>query len=81
VANILELRLAVTKWLKIAGFVDAGSVWASTSQVSGRDLRWTAGPGIRIRTPVGLLSADMGIRLNGPTAGKTGFSISVGEPF
>jgi outer membrane protein assembly factor BamA len=81
VLNVLELRFAIVKWLKIAGFADAGFVWASKSLFSLHDLRWTAGPGIRIRTPVGLLSTDLGIRLNGPTRGKFGFSISIGEPF
>lgn len=81
VLNVLELRFAITKWLKIAGFTDAGFVWGSASEFALRDLRWTAGPGIRIRTPIGLLSADLGIRVNGPTKGKFGFSISIGEPF
>jgi outer membrane protein insertion porin family len=81
VLNVLELRFAIVKWLKIAGFTDAGFVWASKSLFSLHDLRWTAGPGIRIRTPVGLLSTDLGVRLNGPTRGKFGFSISIGEPF
>ncbi len=76
VLNVLELRLAITPWLKIAGFV-----WESMPLFSVHDLRWTAGPGIRIRTPVGLLSIDLGIRLNGSTTGKTGFSISIVEPF
>jgi outer membrane protein insertion porin family len=81
VLNALELRLAITKWLKIAGFADAGFVWGSASEFALRDLRWTAGPGIRIRTPIGMLSMDLGVRLNGPTTGKFGFSISIGEPF
>jgi outer membrane protein insertion porin family len=81
VLNVLELRFALAKWLIIAGFADAGFVWGSVSQFALQDLRWTAGPGIRIRTPIGLLSADLGIRLNGPTMGKFGFSISIGEPF
>jgi outer membrane protein insertion porin family len=81
VLNVLELRFAIVKWLKIAGFADAGFVWGSASQFSLRDLRWTAGPGIRIRTPIGMLSADLGVRLNGPTKGKFGFSIGIGEPF
>ena len=81
VLNVLELRFTIAKWLKIAGFTDAGYVWSSPSLFDLRDLRWTAGPGIRIRTPVGLLSADLGVRLNGPTRGTAGFSISIGEPF
>jgi outer membrane protein assembly complex protein YaeT len=81
VLNALELRFAITKWLKIAGFADAGFVWGSASEFALHDLRWTAGPGIRIRTPVGMFSADLGIRLNGPTKGKFGFSVSIGEPF
>jgi outer membrane protein assembly factor BamA len=81
VVNVLELRLALTKWLKIAGFADAGFVWASKPLFSTNDLRWTAGPGIRIQTPIGLLSTDLGIRINGPTKGKFGFSVSIGEPF
>jgi outer membrane protein assembly factor BamA len=81
VANVLELRFAVVKWLKIAGFADAGFVWRSASLFDLRDLRWTAGPGLRIRTPIGLLSTDLGIRLDGPTRGNYGFSVSIGEPF
>jgi outer membrane protein insertion porin family len=81
VLNAIELRYAIVKWLKIAGFADAGYVWGNASEFSLRDLRWTAGPGIRIRTPVGLVSGDFGIRVNGPTKGKFGFSVSIGEPF
>jgi outer membrane protein insertion porin family len=81
VLNVLELRYAIVKWLKIAGFADAGFVWGSAKEFSLRELLWTAGPGIRIRTPIGLLSADLGIRVNGPTRGKFGFSVSIGEPF
>jgi outer membrane protein insertion porin family len=81
VLNVLELRFVVVKWLKIAAFTDAGFVWTSASQFALRNLRWTAGPGIRIRTPIGLLSTDFGIRLNGPTQGQFGFSVSIGEPF
>jgi outer membrane protein assembly factor BamA len=81
VLNVLELRIAALKWLKIAGFADAGFVWTSESLFAVRDLRWTAGPGIRLRSPIGMLSLDLGFRLNGPTRGKTGFSVSIGEPF
>jgi outer membrane protein insertion porin family len=81
VLNALELRFAITKWLKIAGFADAGFVWGSASEFALYNLRWTAGPGIRIRTPIGMFSTDLGIRLNGPTRGKFGFSVSIGEPF
>jgi outer membrane protein insertion porin family len=81
VVNVLELRFALTKWLKIAGFADAGFVWTSKPLFDMNDLRWTAGPGIRIRTPIGMLSTDLGIRLNGPTLGKFGFSVNIGEPF
>jgi outer membrane protein insertion porin family len=81
VFNVLELRFAAAKWLKIAGFTDAGYVWTSKSLFALHDLRWTAGPGIRIRTPIGMLSMDLGFRLNGSTRGKTGFSVSIGEPF
>jgi outer membrane protein insertion porin family len=81
VVNAIELRLTIAKWLKIAGFLDAGYVWASASEFSLRDLCWTSGPGLRIRTPVGLLSADVGMRINGATSGVVGFSISIGEPF
>jgi outer membrane protein insertion porin family len=79
--NVLELRFLAAKWLKVAGFADAGYVWTSGSKFSVHDLRWTAGPGIRLRTPIGMLSMDFGIRLNGPTRGKTGFSVSIGQPF
>jgi len=81
VVNVLELRLTIAKWLKIAGFVDAGYVWTAASLFSLNDLRYSAGPGLRFRTPVGILSTDCGIRINGPTKGKAGFSLGIGEPF
>jgi hypothetical protein len=77
-----DLRFAITIWLKFAGFADADFVWISKSLFAVNDLRWTAGPGIRIRTaPIWMLSTDLGIRLNGPTFGKFGFSVNIGEPF
>jgi outer membrane protein insertion porin family len=84
--------------LGAAVFLDAGNVWESYQQL--RPLRWThglrsatyseldvnysAGAGIRLRTPVGPLRLDYGVNLNralAPGASRGEWHFSLGQAF
>lgn len=61
----LELRLDTgLRALSLGVFTDVGNVYPLVSDVSLSDLRYTAGLGIRYRTPVGPLRLDWGYKLD-----------------
>jgi outer membrane protein assembly factor BamA len=66
----VELRTPyILRWVGLVGFVDAGNV--------GRDFRlfpyeYSAGAGIRVRTPIGPVRLDWGKRLRNPPTGDKG---------
>ena len=50
------------------GFADGGFAWSDpAAEFSLRDLRWTLGPGIYAKTPLGQVELDWGYRLNPPS--------------
>jgi outer membrane protein assembly complex protein YaeT len=57
-----EFRFAVNESIGLVLFADAGNVWPGDWQVG--ELRRAVGPGLRYRTPVGVVRADLGIQLN-----------------
>jgi outer membrane protein assembly factor BamA len=97
----LELRVRAVllfgSWLEVAGFVDAGDVAAPTGQpfdhVNLGDLHVAAGAGLRYKTAIGTIRADVGFRLNrlgdreadgqpNPDPHEpVAFHLSIGEPF
>jgi outer membrane protein assembly complex protein YaeT len=58
-----ELRVPVRGPLGAVAFFDAGNVWAGNWAAHLSDLRRDAGLGLRYRTPVGLIRADLGVQL------------------
>ncbi len=64
----LEFRYPLVGSLRGAVFVDAGQVWERRDDVLNR-LAVAAGPGIIMRTPIGLARLDVGMLLT-PTAGQ-----------
>ncbi len=60
----IEARFAFNQSLGFVGFVDLGNVWAGGWETHLGDLRYAVGPGVRYRTPVGVVRADLGYQLN-----------------
>jgi outer membrane protein insertion porin family/translocation and assembly module TamA len=78
----IELRVPVWKRIGLVGFVDAGDVQLDTWTWRFDELRASAGPGLRIDTPVGPLRLDVGFLLNRPSFGDPWrIHLSVGQAF
>jgi outer membrane protein insertion porin family len=63
-------------------FVDAGNVWAGPGDARAGDLRWGAGVGVRVETPVGPIRLEYGWKLDrepGESGGE--LFLSLGNPF
>jgi len=95
-----EMRARLVGFLGAAAFLDAGGVWEHASDITWRrvfsfsngagydDMRWTAGLGVRIATPVGPVRLDYGWKLrlarsDQPDAvtGRGGFHFSLGQAY
>jgi len=59
----LELRIPVSGPFEAGLFFDAGNVWVEPKNVDLLVLRYAAGPGLRIATPIGPVAFDYGFNL------------------
>jgi outer membrane translocation and assembly module TamA len=59
-----ELRASLSEKLLLVGFIDAGDVRGNDWTLQGTRLKVDVGPGLRYRTPVGVIRADLGFQLN-----------------
>ena len=78
-----ELRYNVTRALQLASFVDTGNVFPETRDLVLSRLRWSAGAGVRYRTPIGPVRLDWGYVLD-PEPGDEGryhFHLTIGHAF
>jgi outer membrane protein assembly factor BamA len=87
---IAELRFPIFPRLRGAIFVEAGNVWQDPWALRLDDLRYDAGPGLRIDTPFGLIRLDFGyqlrpvdgLRIDGqPQTSRWRFNFGIGEAF
>jgi outer membrane protein insertion porin family len=62
-----ELRIPLTDLFSTALFLDTGNVWAEPEAITGLEdlfiLRYTAGAGIRLETPLGPVALDYGFKI------------------
>jgi outer membrane protein assembly factor BamA len=77
-----ELRFPLVSILDGVTFVDVGGVFPRISEFSLRDLRESAGVGLRVRTPWFLLRGDYGFVLDHrPGERRSRFYFSIGQAF
>ncbi len=82
-ANLLDIRFPLFWWFQGAAFIDAGNVWKNVDYDNiFKDLRWAAGPGIRLNTPIAVVRFDVGFKLNRkPGEGLYELHFDLGQPF
>ncbi len=77
-----EVRVRVTESIGVVAFVDAGTVYSSTTPDFSETLRVGAGPGLRYFSPIGPLRLDVGFPLNPRNSDDTWqLYISIGQAF
>ena len=78
----LEWRFPVVGVVGGSLFVDAGNVWAAWRDIKTADVRWGAGIGVRVLTPVGPLRLEYGWKLDREAGESPGqLFLSFGNPF
>jgi outer membrane protein assembly factor BamA len=78
-----EMRYNITRSFQLASFLDTGNVYIEARGVDLGALRWSAGLGLRYRTPIGPIRLDWGYVLD-PAPGDDGrshFHLSIGHAF
>jgi outer membrane protein insertion porin family len=59
----LELRIPVSTSVQTALFLDTGNLWTDPTRLDPFRLRYAAGSGVRVNTPIGPLAFDYGFNL------------------
>jgi outer membrane protein insertion porin family len=90
-ANVIDFRFPLFWWINGAAFLDAGNIWTSYADAAGddgikgivSDLRWSAGPGIRVDTPIRLVARlDLGFKLDRREGeSRMVWHFDLGQPF
>jgi outer membrane protein assembly factor BamA len=77
-----EVRYNVTRAFQLASFLDTGNVFPETGDLALSDLRWSAGLGLRYRTPIGPVRLDWGYVLD-RQAGESPYRVhlTIGHAF
>jgi outer membrane protein insertion porin family len=77
-----ELRFPIFKFFEGVSFVDVGNVYPRATDFNPFDVRSSAGPGLRVRTPYFLLRLDYGFKLDRKPGESIGeFFFSIGQAF
>jgi translocation and assembly module TamA len=78
----IELRFPIWRDLGGVAFVDAGQVALDSFDLRAKDFYYSAGGGLRYKTPIGPLRLDLAQVLNPPSGiSSFGFYFSVGHAF
>jgi outer membrane protein insertion porin family len=78
----LELSYAITDILRGYVFQDSGTAWPDLADLDPGDLKFSAGVGIGIKTPIGPLRVDYGIPINPDSdqgTGRVHFRVGLGR--
>lgn len=59
-----EARFNITEMIGVVGFFDMGDVRAGINEFRPGQFNYSAGPGVRLNTPIGVFRLDLGVRLN-----------------
>ncbi|MCL2824633.1 MAG: BamA/TamA family outer membrane protein, partial [Polyangiaceae bacterium] len=59
-----ELRIPLSTIVQTTLFLDTGNLWVEPSAINPANLRYAAGSGLRIATPIGPLAFDYGINID-----------------
>lgn len=77
-----EVRFPIYRWLRGVGFLDAGNVFETRSDITLGDLVGSAGFGLRLATPFALLRVDYGRLFSPGRDGKRGrWTFGIGQAF
>jgi outer membrane protein assembly factor BamA len=78
-----ELRYNLSRAFQVASFVDTGNVYPQTRDLALSDLRWSAGLGLRYRTPIGPIRLDWGYVLDPQPSdeSRSRFHLTIGHAF
>jgi outer membrane protein insertion porin family len=77
-----EVRYNVTRVFLLASFLDTGNVFPETGDLAFSDLRWSAGLGLRYRTPIGPVRLDWGYVLDRqPGESRYRVHLTIGHAF
>ncbi|MDR2693713.1 MAG: BamA/TamA family outer membrane protein [Chitinispirillales bacterium] len=81
-------RESFLNWFNAAAFIDAGNVWPNFEDIASAKeffggLRWTAGPGLRVDTPIKLVARlDFGFKIDRrPRESVYEIHFDLGQPF
>ncbi|MCK4792679.1 MAG: outer membrane protein assembly factor BamA [Desulfobacteraceae bacterium] len=76
-----EQRFPIYKILGGIIFIDGGNIWQEYTEISSH-LRWGAGAGLRLKTPLGSVRLDYGIKINRQSEETIGaLHFAIGEAF
>ena len=82
VIRVAELRRHLWRWIGGVLFVEIFAEQDGGGEIDADGLRWSAGPGLRLRPPLGIVRGDLGVNLD-PRDGENRFvfHLSVGQAF
>ena len=82
ILHVFDLQFPLFWLFYGAVFSDAGYIWQDIQSVNFSDLKITAGPALRLRTPIGMLRVDVGFQLQN-LGQKDSYQINfeIGRPF
>jgi outer membrane protein insertion porin family len=75
--NMLEVRRSIYKIFGGAIFIDAGNVWRDIKSARFKDIRFDAGLGLRLNSPIGIARLDYGFNVD-PADDEAGGKLFLG---